>query len=53
MLLFGTATTVEEAIALERAGVDGVVTQGSEAGGHRGTFAADFQAGIPSRSRTR
>ena len=51
MLLFGTATTVEEAVALERAGVDAVVTQGSEAGGHRGTFAgegqeADFQAGM-------
>ena len=35
----GTATTVEEAVALEQAGVDLVVVQGSEAGGHRGTFA--------------
>ncbi|GAA4717358.1 oxidoreductase [Phytohabitans rumicis] len=34
----GTATTVAEAIALERAGVDAVVAQGYEAGGHRGTF---------------
>lgn len=34
----GTATTVEEAIQLEKAGVDAVVAQGSEAGGHRGTF---------------
>jgi nitronate monooxygenase len=34
----GTATTVDEAIALERAGVDAVVAQGYEAGGHRGTF---------------
>jgi nitronate monooxygenase len=34
----GTATTVREAVELERAGVDAVVTQGSEAGGHRGTF---------------
>jgi nitronate monooxygenase len=34
----GTATTVAEAVALERAGVDAVVAQGFEAGGHRGTF---------------
>ena len=44
--LLGTATTVEEAVALERAGVDAVVTQGSEAGGHRGTFATDFEAAM-------
>ncbi|GMA52230.1 nitronate monooxygenase [Alicyclobacillus contaminans] len=36
--ILGTATTVEEAVALETAGVDCVVVQGSEAGGHRGTF---------------
>jgi nitronate monooxygenase len=34
----GTATTVAEAVELERAGVDAVVAQGYEAGGHRGTF---------------
>jgi nitronate monooxygenase len=34
----GSATTVEEAVALERAGVDVVVAQGYEAGGHRATF---------------
>jgi nitronate monooxygenase len=34
----GTATTPEEAVALERAGVGAVVAQGYEAGGHRGTF---------------
>ncbi|MEK5483349.1 MULTISPECIES: NAD(P)H-dependent flavin oxidoreductase [unclassified Viridibacillus] len=34
----GTATTVEEAIAVEQAGLDAVVLQGGEAGGHRGTF---------------
>jgi nitronate monooxygenase len=34
----GTATTVDEAIALERAGVDAIIAQGSEAGAHRGTF---------------
>lgn len=42
MFLVGTATTVEEALALEKAGVDAIVTQGSEAGGHRGTFSGDF-----------
>jgi nitronate monooxygenase len=36
MFLMGTATSVEEAIALERSGVDAVIVQGSEAGGHRG-----------------
>ena len=46
MLLAGTATTVEEAIALERAGVDAIVAQGSEAGGHRGSFAADFESSM-------
>jgi len=42
----GTATTVEEAVLLQRSGVDAVVVQGSEAGGHRGTFATDFGAGM-------
>ncbi len=46
MFLIGTATTVDEGVALERAGVDAVVTQGSEAGGHRGTFGGDFSAGM-------
>lgn len=36
--LIGTATTVDEAIALEEAGVDVVVASGFEAGGHRGSF---------------
>lgn len=34
----GTATTVEEAIALEAAGLDAVVASGSDAGGHPGAF---------------
>ncbi|TLS36039.1 NAD(P)H-dependent flavin oxidoreductase [Pseudalkalibacillus caeni] len=34
----GTATTVKEAILNEKAGMNVVVVQGSEAGGHRGTF---------------
>jgi nitronate monooxygenase len=42
----GTATTVAEAEALERAGVDAVVAQGAEAGGHRGTFAAEFESAL-------
>ena len=46
MFLMGTATTVEEAVALEKAGVDALVAQGSEAGGHRGTFAGTFEAGM-------
>lgn len=33
-----TVTTVEEAIQAERSGSDVIVAQGSEAGGHRGTF---------------
>jgi nitronate monooxygenase len=44
--ILGTATTVGEAVALERAGVDAVVAQGAEAGGHRGTFAAEFEAAL-------
>lgn len=39
--LIGTATTVAEAIRLEAAGVDAIVAQGSEAGGHRGSFLND------------
>jgi nitronate monooxygenase len=36
--LMGTATTVREAVENEKAGMDLVVAQGSEAGGHRGSF---------------
>ncbi|MEN3341556.1 MAG: nitronate monooxygenase [Actinomycetota bacterium] len=46
VVLIGTATTVEEALALERAGVDAVVAQGAEAGGHRGTFVGSFEDGL-------
>ncbi len=38
ILIMGTATTVEEALLLEKSGVDAVIAQGSEAGGHRATF---------------
>lgn len=36
-----TATSLDEARAIERAGVDGLVAQGIEAGGHRGIFDPD------------
>ena len=39
----GTATTVREGLKLQEDGVDMVVAQGSEAGGHRGTFLGDFR----------
>jgi nitronate monooxygenase len=42
-IVIGTATTVEEAVINEERGVDIVVAQGSEAGGHRGTFLGSFQ----------
>jgi len=38
IVTFGTVTTVEEAMAAERAGVDVVVASGLEAGGHRISF---------------
>jgi nitronate monooxygenase len=36
--VLGSATTVEEAVWLEQRGVDAVIAQGAEAGGHRGIF---------------
>lgn len=44
--VLGTATTAEEAAFLEGAGVDGVLAQGAEAGGHRGTFRGSFEEGL-------
>jgi nitronate monooxygenase len=38
IVTIGTATTREEAVALEQAGVDAIVASGFEAGGHRGSF---------------
>jgi nitronate monooxygenase len=38
VILMGTATTLSEATLLEKRGIDAIVAQGSEAGGHRGTF---------------
>lgn len=39
--VLSSATTVEEAIWLEANGVDAVIAQGLEAGGHRGIFLSD------------
>ncbi|MEO8738106.1 MAG: nitronate monooxygenase [Casimicrobiaceae bacterium] len=36
--IYSSATTVAEAIWLEESGVDAIIAQGSEAGGHRGMF---------------
>lgn len=38
--LMATATTLEEAQAIEAAGLDAIIAQGIEAGGHRGRFDA-------------
>jgi nitronate monooxygenase len=39
--ILSSATTVEEAVWLEQRGVDAIVAQGVEAGGHRGHFLSD------------
>jgi nitronate monooxygenase len=39
--VLSSATTVEEAMWLEGRGVDAVIAQGLEAGGHRGSFLSD------------
>jgi nitronate monooxygenase len=44
--VLGTATTAAEAAELEAAGVDAIVAQGAEAGGHRGTFRASFRQAL-------
>jgi nitronate monooxygenase len=43
ILVVGTATTLDEAEALESLGVDAICAQGSEAGGHRGTFLGRYE----------
>jgi nitronate monooxygenase len=43
IFVIGTATTVDEAIEVEKSGLDMVVVQGSEAGGHRGNFISQSQ----------
>ena len=39
--ILSSATTVEEALWLEARGVDAIIAQGLEAGGHRGMFLSD------------
>ena len=39
--ILSTATTVDEALWLEAQGVDAIIAQGVEAGGHRGIFLSD------------
>ena len=42
----GTATHLLEAIVLEESGVDFIVAQGAEAGGHRGAFVGHAEQGM-------
>ena len=50
----GTATTLSEALTLQETGVDAVVAQGMEAGGHRGSFhAEDKDSGLGTLELTR
>jgi nitronate monooxygenase len=46
IILIGTATTVREAVEIEKSGMDLVVVQGSEAGGHRGNFIQGHQESL-------
>lgn len=41
--VIGTATSVKEAFINQECGVDMIVAQGSEAGGHRGTFLGAYE----------
>ena len=45
-VVIGSATNLQEAVKLEKAGVDYIACQGSEAGGHRGTFIGSFFDGL-------
>ena len=46
IVVIGTATTVREALAQEASGVDMLTAQGSEAGGHRGSFLQDAPSNL-------
>ena len=46
--IWSSATTIEEARWLEARGVDVLIAQGTEAGGHRGIFLGNDLAGQPS-----
>ena len=45
-IVMGTATSVAEAIDLKQKGVDVIMAQGAEAGGHRGTYLGDFDTAM-------
>ena len=45
--VLSSATTLEEGVWLQRHGVDAVIAQGIEAGGHRGHFLSDDLSGQP------
>lgn len=46
ILTMVTATNLPEARAIEAAGIDVIIAQGIEAGGHRGIFVEDLDAGL-------
>ena len=46
IFLMGCATSLEEARAIEAAGLDAIVAQGYEAGGHRGLFDPKQESGL-------
>lgn len=46
-LVFGNATTIEEMRWLAARGVDAVIAQGAEAGGHSGWFLGDVHRPVP------
>ncbi|MDA0978137.1 MAG: nitronate monooxygenase [Proteobacteria bacterium] len=46
LMVLCSATTVAEARHLDAIGVDAIIAQGSEAGGHRGTFIGDFRQAL-------
>lgn len=45
-LVLGTATQLSEGLALQASGVDGVIAQGYEAGGHRGGFLGSAEGAL-------
>jgi nitronate monooxygenase len=53
MVLLASATHLHEAQAIEAAGIDAIVAQGIEGGGHRGVFDPAFDDGLGSFALTR
>ena len=52
LLVMSSATTAEEARWLEARGVDAVIAQGNEAGGHRGMFLTDDTNDVTTQAGT-